>query len=99
MKWAHDLSGIPFPTDDPIVEAVRSASKRVLGTRPLSRKEPISPTLGHEIVKKSDLENPVALRNVAMYVLSFAAFLDSTMCLELGEVIFLSKRASWSSKF
>ena len=61
MKWAHDLSGIPFPTDDPIVEAVRSASKRVLGTRPLSRKEPISPTLGHEIVKKSNLENPVVL--------------------------------------
>ena len=27
------------------------------------------------------------------------AFLDSTMCLELGEVIFLSKKASWSSKF
>ena len=74
IKWAHDLSGIPFPTDDPIVEAVRSASQRVLGTRPLSRKGLISPTLIHEIVKKSDLENSVVLRNVTMTVLSFAIF-------------------------
>ena len=68
------VSGIPSPTDDPIVEAVRSASKRVLGTRLLSRKESLSSTLIHEIVKKSDLENPVVLRNVTMYVLSFAGF-------------------------
>ena len=73
IKWAPDLSGIPSPTDDPIVEVVvRSASKRVLGTRPLSHNEPLSPTLIHEIVKESELENPVVLRNVTMYVLSFA---------------------------
>lgn len=47
LKWAHDVAGIFSPTDDPIVEAVRSASKRVLGTRALCRKEPISPTLIH----------------------------------------------------
>lgn len=41
------MGPIPSPTDDPIVEAVRSASKRVLGTRALCRKEPISPTLIH----------------------------------------------------
>ena len=74
LKWAHDVAGIPSPTDGPIVEAVRSASKRILGTRALNRKEPISPTLIHDIVKKSDLENPVVLRNVTMYVLSFAGF-------------------------
>ena len=74
IKWAHDVAGIPSPTDDPIVEAVRSASKRVLGTRVLCRKEPISPTLIRGIVNNSDLENPVVLRNVTMYVLSFAGF-------------------------
>ena len=35
---------------------------------------PISPTLIHDIVKESDQENPVVLRNVTMYVLSFAGF-------------------------
>ena len=74
LKWAHDVVGIRSPTDDPIVEAVRSASEGVLGSLALIRKEPISPTLIPDIVKKSDLENPVVLRNVTMYVLSFAAF-------------------------
>ena len=72
LKWACDLAGIPSPTDDPIAEAVRTTSKRVLGTSVLSRKEPISALLIHDI-KKSDLDNPVKLRNVSMYVLSFAS--------------------------
>ena len=74
LKWAHDMAGIPSPTNDPIVEAIVSVSKRVLGTRALCYNEPISPTLIQDIVKKSDLENPVVLRNVVMYVLSFAGF-------------------------
>ena len=38
FKGAHDVAGVPSPIDDPIVEVVRSASRRVLGTRALSRK-------------------------------------------------------------
>ena len=74
LKWACDLAGIPSPTDDPIAEAVRTTSKRVLGTSVLSRKEPISALLIHDIINKSDLDNLVKLRNVTMYVLSFAGF-------------------------
>ena len=55
-------------------EAVRTTSKRVLGTSVLSRKEPISALLIHDIINKSDLDNLVKLRNVTMYVLSFAGF-------------------------
>ena len=51
-KWAHDVVGIPSPTDDPIVEAVRKASKRVLGTSVLSHEEPISVPLIHGIINK-----------------------------------------------
>ena len=74
FKWTCDLAGIPSPTDDPIAEAVRTTSKRVLGTSVICRKEPISALLIHDIVIKSDLDNPVKLRNVSMYVLSFASF-------------------------
>ena len=74
LKWAHDVTGIPSPTDDPIVEAVGTASKIVLGTSGLSRKEPISATLFHDIINKSDLNNPVELRDVYVYVLFFAGF-------------------------
>ena len=55
-------------------EAVRTTSKRVLGTSVLSHKEPISALLIHDIINKSDLDNLVKLRNVTMYVLSFAGF-------------------------
>ena len=74
LKLICDLAGIPSPTDDPIAEAVRTTSKRVLGTSVISRKEPISALLIHGIVIKSDLDNPLKLRNVSMYVLSFAGF-------------------------
>ena len=47
---------------------LRSACKKSSWTRALSRKEPISATLIH------DPENPVELRDVTMYDLSFAGF-------------------------
>ena len=31
LKWAHSMVGISSSTDNPIVKAVRAASKRVLG--------------------------------------------------------------------
>ena len=73
LKRASDLAGIPSLTDDAIAEAMSTAPKRVHGTSVLSRKQPISALLIHDI-KKSDLDNPVKLRNVSMYVLSFAGF-------------------------
>ena len=74
MKWAHSLAGIPSPTDNPIVEAVRSTSKRILGTAIVNRKDPISSSVIHDIISRSNLKNPVELRNVTLYVLSFAGF-------------------------
>lgn len=72
IEWAHSVTGVPSPTDDPIVEAVRSASKRILGTAILNCKEPISSSVLHAIISNSDLDNPVELCNITLYVLSFA---------------------------
>ena len=74
IKWAHTMAGIPSPTDNPVVEAVRCASKRILGTRVVNRKEPISSSVIYDLIGLADLQNPVHLRNVTMYVLSFAGF-------------------------
>ena len=68
------MAGIPSPTDNTIVEAVRSSSKRILGTAIVNSKEPISSSLIQDIISGSNLENPVELRNVTLYVLSFAGF-------------------------
>ena len=43
------MAGIPSPTDNPIVEAVRSASKVILGTAIVNRKEPFSSTVIHDL--------------------------------------------------
>ena len=74
INWAHSMAGIPSPTDNSIVEAVSAASKRILGTAIVNRKEPISSSVIHVIISRSNLENPVELRNVTLYVLSFAGF-------------------------
>ena len=60
--------------DNPIVEAVRSASKRILGTAIVNHKEPISSSVIHDILSRSNLEYPVELHNITLYVLSFADF-------------------------
>ena len=68
------MAGIPSPTDNPIVGAVRAASKRILGTGIVNRKEPISSSVIHDVISHSNLENHVELRNITWYVLSFAGF-------------------------
>ena len=57
LKWAHSMAGIPSPTDNPVVEAVRSASKRILGTQIVNRKKPISSSLIQDIISKSNLDH------------------------------------------
>lgn len=70
IKWASDMAGIPSPTDNPIVQVVRSASKRILGTAANNRKEPVPSSFIHDIVSKSDLDSPVELSNV-MHIICF----------------------------
>ena len=68
------MAGLPPPTDNSVVENVRSAAKRILGTAAVNRKEPISSDLFREIVSQANLDNPVDLRNITMYVLCFTVF-------------------------
>ena len=56
------------------MENVKSAAKRILGTAAVNRKGPISSDLIREIVSQANLDNPVNLRNVTMYVLCFTVF-------------------------
>ena len=91
IKWAHDMAGVPSPTDNSVVENVRSAAKRILGTAAVNRKEPISSDLIREIVSRANLDNPVDLP--CMFFVSLA-FSDLMIFLELEEVTSLSMKAS-----
>ena len=53
------MAGVPSPTDNSVVENVRSVAKRILGTAVVNCKEPISSDLIREIVNQADLDNPV----------------------------------------
>ena len=68
------MAEVPSPTDNSVVENVRSAAMRILGTAAVNRKEPISSDLIRKIVSQANLDNPVDLRNVTMYVLCFNGF-------------------------
>ena len=77
------MAGVPSPTCISVVEAVRSASKRILGSATVNRKEPIFSDLIHKIVSHAN-----DLHNVTMYV--SLAFSDLMIFQGLEEVIFLS---------
>ena len=39
IQWAHNLAGIPSPTDSPIVHSISKAAKKLIGTRLVNKKE------------------------------------------------------------
>ena len=61
------------PTDNQVVSRVREVAKRILGAGRPNRKEPQRKVI-KEIVEGADLSNVLQLRNVCLYVLSYAGF-------------------------
>ena len=48
IQWAHTMAGVPSPTNSPITHVIREAAKRLVGTRPVNKKEPISAGSGEK---------------------------------------------------
>ena len=42
IQWAHNLADIPSPTVSPVDHSISIAAKRLIGTRLVNKKEPIS---------------------------------------------------------
>ena len=74
IKWAHESAGLGSPTDNTLVIRVREAANRILGVERRNRKEPITIEILKDIVDNADLSNTLQLRNVCLYVLSYAGF-------------------------
>ncbi|KAK2554890.1 hypothetical protein P5673_023561, partial [Acropora cervicornis] len=77
IKWAHESAGLVSPADNPLVNRVRHAAKKILGTKRGNRKEPLSVEILKDIIDGSDLSNTLQLRNVCLYVLCYAGFFRS----------------------
>ena len=69
-----------------LVNRVRDAAKRILGTKRGNRKEPLSVEILKDIIDGSDLSNTLQLRNVCLYVLCYAGLFRS------GEVTRIRRR-------
>ena len=77
IKWAHESAGLVSTTDNPLVNRVRRATKKILGTKRGNTKEPLSVEILKDIIDGSDLSNTLQLRNVCLYVLCYAGFFRS----------------------
>lgn len=83
IKWAHEIVGVASHSDNQVVSRVREAAKRILGAGRPNRKEPLSVEVLKEIVEGADLCNVRQLRNVCLYVLSYAGFFRSEEVLNI----------------
>ena len=92
IQWAHNLAGIPSPTNSPIVHAISRASKRIIGTRVTNKKEPISPEMITRLVDISNLDNLLELRNVCIFLLAYAGFfrIEEVLHIKYGDISFRS---------
>ena len=77
IKWAQESAGLVSPTDNPLVNRVREAAKRILGAKRCHRKEPLSIDIIKDIFSAADLSNTLQLRNHCLYVLCYAGFFRS----------------------
>ena len=55
IKWAHNIAGIPSPTDHSVVNFVREGARRILGTATTNRKEPLTTQQLELLVNKAKL--------------------------------------------
>ena len=83
VKWAHEIAGMASPSNNQVVSRVREAAKRILGAGRPDKKEPLSVEVLKEIVEGADLSNVLQLRNVCLYVLSYAGFFRSEEVLNI----------------
>ena len=92
ISWAHNLAGLASCSENAIVKSVREGAKRLLGTAQINRKEPLTLDQLNLLIRKSDLTNGLALRNVCMYSLAFAGLLrfDDLIRIRRSDLVFHS---------
>lgn len=92
IQWAHTMAAIPSPTNSPIIHAIREAAKRLVGTRPVNKKEPISAGMIRKLVNNSNFDNLLELRNVCIFILAYAGFfrIQEVLHIKYGDIHFNS---------
>lgn len=75
IKWVHELHGLADPTNNSYIKCLQNAAKRVATPR-VHRKDPVSSEM---LIRLCDMYSSstdiLVIRDIAMILLSFAAFL------------------------
>ena len=93
ISWAHQIAGLPDPTEHHLPRRVKEASIRLLG-HGNNKKEPISPQSLSQIVNKFANESSSAsdLRVATMCILAYAGFMrfDELSNILASDIVFES---------
>ena len=84
IYWVHESAGLVSPTDNPLVNRVREAAKRILGAKRCHRKEPLPIEIIKDIISAADLSNTLQLRNIFVFA---GFFLNRRRSTVLDEII------------
>ena len=92
IQWAHTMAGISSATNSPIIHAIREFAKRLAGTRPVNKKEPISAGMIRKLVNNSNFDNLLELRNVCIFILAYVGFfrIQEVLLIKCGDIHFNS---------
>ena len=92
ISWAQPLTSLASCSENAIVKSVREGAKRLLGTAQINRKEPLTLDQLNLLIRKADLTNGLALRNVCMNSLAFAGLLrfDDLIRIRRSDLVFHS---------
>ena len=90
IAWAHELAGIPPPSDSPLVQATLKGLQRQL-SKPVTKKQPITVEMLQDIVASLGPKPTLAeIRLAAAALLAFSAFLryDELARLRCCDIVF-----------
>ncbi|KAK3086232.1 hypothetical protein FSP39_015566 [Pinctada imbricata] len=75
IKWVHSINGLADPTENSYVKSLQDAAKRI-ATPVAVKKDPVTPEMLTELCKfYSDCNDLLIVRDIAMILISFSAFL------------------------
>ena len=75
ISWAHQKMAMVSPTEHPLIKQMIEASKRIIGTAPINRKQPLGVEHVKKLVNKFGVGDLSNLQITCLVALGFSGFL------------------------
>ena len=74
ISWAHQKMAMVSPTEHPLIKQMIEASKRIIGTAPINRKQPLGVEHVKKLVNKFGVDDLSNLQITCLVALGFSGF-------------------------